>query len=249
MTTTTTRSAAVGRLIGWLIAELSVMFLLAGWTDGPSGTPPLDATIVTWWGARDPVDAAAAVGRLIAMVLAAYLVAVTSLHLIAVLIRGRRLGRMATRLGPRFLAGVTATALLGTGPAIFTAGPATAADGPTPTGSGATMEMLDGSPPRTRLPWADAGDVVLRPDTAAEAPVPDPPPPPPPTSAAREVTVRRGDSMWSIARDELAARSGRTPDTSDIDPYWRALIALNRDRLVHPSNPSLIYPGQTFQLP
>ena len=247
----THRSIALARLAGCLLAEVAALVLIAGIGVGRSGPPPLDRSVTQWWAAQDPLDAAAGVGRVIAILLATYLVAVTSLHLVAVATRGRRLGRIASRLGPRFLAGLAATAVLGSGSAM-----ASTTDRPTPSGSGAVMEMLvDSTPSRTWLPWADGvttGAAPASTPTAAATPtvqVPDPPTPPPPTNAAREVTVHRGDSMWTIARDELASRLARTPTVAEIDPYWRDLIELNRSRLVDPANPSLIYPDQTFELP
>jgi nucleoid-associated protein YgaU len=97
---------------------------------------------------------------------------------------------------------------------------------------------------RTSLPWAQ---VPARPAPGGQ--VPEPPPPPPPTQVNRDVVVQPGDSMWSIARHELRGRLGRQPTNAEVDPYWRSLIEANRDQLVDPGNPDLIYPGQAFLLP
>ena len=231
----------MGRLATLLALELAGVRLLVMAGGGRSAVPPLDASFVQWWTDRDPLDAAAGIGWLIALAAVAYLVAVTSLHLVAVLVRGRRLGRLATAIGPRFLLGVATTVSL-------TAPAALAADGPAAPGSGATMEVVEA--PRTALPWA-AGLVTAPavPAAPAQPSTPEPPPPPPPTEANRQVTVVRGDNMWSIARAELTARLGRRPTNAEVDPYWRQLIDLNRDRLVHRDDPGLIYPGQTFDLP
>ena len=56
-----------------------------------------------------------------------------------------------------------------------------------------------------------------------------------------EVVVAPGDSFWSIAADEAGDR--------DLVGYWRALIEANRDRLVDPTNPDLLYPDQVLVLP
>ena len=61
---------------------------------------------------------------------------------------------------------------------------------------------------------------------------------PPPST---EVVVDHGDSFWSIAADHVGDR--------EVVAYWRALIAANRDRLVDPSNPDLLYPNQVLVLP
>jgi nucleoid-associated protein YgaU len=55
------------------------------------------------------------------------------------------------------------------------------------------------------------------------------------------VVVERGDSFWSIAVEEAGER--------ELVRYWRALIEANRDRLVDPSNPDLLHPGQVLRLP
>jgi hypothetical protein len=240
----TGRTRAALRLLTCLALELAA---LAALYRLPSATPPFDRSIVRWWTARDPLDAAAGVGRSIAVLGLAYVVVVTSLHMGAVLTRGRRLGRVATVLGPRFLVGIAASVTLA-------APAASAADGQS--SSAATMEVVDG--PHTALPWASASAPTTTPPTATPTtvvvlnptqPAQPAPAPPPPTEANRGVVVAKGDSMWTIARDELAARLGRTPTVAEIDPYWRALIEANRDRLVDRADPSLIYSGQTFVLP
>jgi endonuclease/exonuclease/phosphatase family metal-dependent hydrolase len=63
-----------------------------------------------------------------------------------------------------------------------------------------------------------------------------------------ERVVQPGDSFWSIAESVVAGPGGTAPPAV-IVPYWRQLIAANRDRLVHPCNPDLIFPGQVFVLP
>ena len=95
--------------------------------------------------------------------------------------------------------------------------------------------------------------------TEPTAPVPAPPafpPAAPPTNPAPAATattdatwtVARGDSFWSIAAETLADAWGRPPTDAEIEPYWRAVIAANRDRLVS-GNADLIYAGQVFNLP
>lgn len=65
----------------------------------------------------------------------------------------------------------------------------------------------------------------------------------------RTWTVRRGDHLWRIAHDTLAARLGHQPVDAEVVPYWEQLIETNRPRLVDPNNPDLIFPGQVFTLP
>ncbi len=62
-------------------------------------------------------------------------------------------------------------------------------------------------------------------------------------------TVRPGDHFWRIAHRTLSIAWGRAPTNREIDPYWRAIIALNRTRLVDARDPDQIYVGQVFELP
>lgn len=78
-----------------------------------------------------------------------------------------------------------------------------------------------------------APELVLRPLRAAEA----------------TWTVRPGDSLWSIAQAHVATPGAAGPDEIEVATYWVRLIAANRDRLVQPSNPDLIFAGQVLVLP
>jgi hypothetical protein len=55
-------------------------------------------------------------------------------------------------------------------------------------------------------------------------------------------TVRRGDTLWSIAEQSL-----RTDDPRSVARYWPKIHRANRD-VIGP-DPSLIYPGQVLHLP
>ena len=65
-------------------------------------------------------------------------------------------------------------------------------------------------------------------------------PAPPPRST---VTVRPGDSLWSIAEHDLPAGA---PDRA-IDERWRAIYAANHDRIG--PDPDVLQPGQLLHLP
>lgn len=69
------------------------------------------------------------------------------------------------------------------------------------------------------------------------------------TPARAEYRVAAGDHLWGIAAQTMALTLGRSPTDVEIDPYWRSLIDLNRNRLIDPSNPDLIEIGQIFELP
>ena len=61
--------------------------------------------------------------------------------------------------------------------------------------------------------------------------------------------MAHGDSLWSIARGALVAAGESNPDDRMVTAYWRRLIERNRQTLVVPSNPDLIYAGQVVSLP
>lgn len=61
--------------------------------------------------------------------------------------------------------------------------------------------------------------------------------------------VRSGESLWRIASHRLQVVFDRPPTDAEIVPYWRELIAVNRDRLPDRDDPDLILPGQELLLP
>jgi nucleoid-associated protein YgaU len=69
------------------------------------------------------------------------------------------------------------------------------------------------------------------------------------TGQAATWTVEPGDSLWRIAEQTLARTWRRAPHDTEIDPYWRRVVEMNRHRLSDPSNPDLIFPGQVFDVP
>ncbi len=71
-----------------------------------------------------------------------------------------------------------------------------------------------------------------------------------PTRGATEdsVVVAPGDHLWKISKDRLDDVLGREASTGEVDPYWRQVIAVNRDRL-RSGDPDLIYPGESIMLP
>ncbi|HEX6235840.1 MAG TPA: LysM domain-containing protein [Acidimicrobiales bacterium] len=62
--------------------------------------------------------------------------------------------------------------------------------------------------------------------------------------------VAPGDSFWSIATEVIVEAGGaRRPRDRDVVPYWRDMIAANRDRLVVPDDPDILVPGQRLLIP
>jgi nucleoid-associated protein YgaU len=63
--------------------------------------------------------------------------------------------------------------------------------------------------------------------------------------------VAPGESLWTIARSNLAGGTGRGESevrTREVAAYWLRLLAANRARL-RSGNPDLIYPGEYVRLP
>ena len=61
--------------------------------------------------------------------------------------------------------------------------------------------------------------------------------------------VKRGDHFWAIAEDALTKAWGRAPTNAEITPYWREVVKANRDALLPPDDPDVIYPDQEFVVP
>jgi hypothetical protein len=197
------------------------------------GTPPIGS-----WGAAEAwyqqVGAARAVivmARLVAIVGAGWLAAGATLQLVASLSLSQGVHRLADAVSPRVLrrlaqgaASLSITAGLTLPTAALNASPVN-----DPPGT-AVMEMLgDLEPTTTTVP----PDLV-----PAPSPLPE-----------DEVVVQRGDSFWAVAVDVVAEASGSVPSERQVIHYWERLIEANRERLVAPANPDLLFPGQVLVLP
>ncbi len=262
----------------WSIGALGALAALTrvGRGDPRFAVPSDPTTWPQWWSGLDPLDAAAAIGRWVAMVLLGYLAVVAVLHLAAALAPRGRLRKVARAATPRFLTGLLAGAVVVAGSSAVGA---TAPDDTT------TTSALDGSnPPVMRVLEATATHDTVPPPTTVTAPAPTttttttiaPAPsaatplpyftsPAAPTSAsagdpspvtqapspgvAAEVVVAPGDHLWAIAERTVAQRLGPGADDTTIADYWRRLIDANHDRLVNPRDPGLIHPGQRLVLP
>jgi nucleoid-associated protein YgaU len=111
----------------------------------------------------------------------------------------------------------------------------------------------DPPPTSERLPGTGpdgSNDARHRPTPAAAADrprvLPAHPSNPP---AVQTVTVRPGDSFWSIAEELVHVRIGRPPTDPEVIGPWLDLIAANRDVLADPDDPDLLLPGAVLRLP
>jgi hypothetical protein len=91
----------------------------------------------------------------------------------------------------------------------------------------------------------EAGETVVLPpvpSTAADAG------PAPETRRRTATHAARGDSLWTIARDHLAAVGKGEPSTRQVAEYWEKVKAANQDRVAS-GDPDLIEPGERIVLP
>ena len=218
-------------LVGALgvVAALAVLHVAGR---GPLAPPPLGSpsSWEAWAAEREPVVAAFAVVRLVALAVGWYATVVTVAGAAARLASRQRLVAVLDRLTLpplRRLAAATVSVSLSAG----LASPAAAAD------------------------RHDAPAVAESPTSTTTAPTVTmrrlPPTPAPPTtpSAERTWSVKPGECFWSIAEAVLADGLGRRPSASEVVPYWQRLIDANRAALADRDNPDLIFPGQVFTVP
>ncbi len=234
-----TRRGGTLLVVVWGAALAGAAVALVRVGHGPLSAPParhglraLDA----WIRGRDAPTMAMSVLRLLALALDAYLLATTALGTAARLTRRAAAIDLADRITPRSVRALLATAIGG----LVLATPigmsvATAAT-PTP--------LHDAPPPLARI--ADDGPLLRRVGSARAPLAPATTRGAPASGPTPTRIVAPGDNLWEIAAREVGADPS---DATSVAPYWRALIAANRDRLRDPDDPSLIYPGQWLVIP
>jgi hypothetical protein len=202
---------------------------------GPLAPPPLRSPSgwAPWLQQRDPVVAAFAILRLVALGIGWYAVAVTAAGAVARLASRRRLVAALDRLTvPPLRRLLAATVSVGLGAGV--ASPALAAPDRHP-----PPVVADTPAPGTTAPTI----TMRRLPTATETS------PPPAPATGGTWTVQPGQCFWSIAEAVLAERLGRPPTAQEVVPYWQRLIDANRTALADRENPDLVFPGQVFTLP
>ena len=223
------------------------------WTLGPADVrvPPtsLDG-VTTWIDRHDAVTVAFALVRLEALGLAAYLLALTAISAVVRTMQLPMGTRLVDRLTLPFLRGVFGgLATLG-----VVAGPAPVhrpAQTPSSTTTTTVVAPVEDPSPTVTLHL----DVPLPDPEPAPAPAPTPaasalPLPAPEPAVSRDTwVVQPGDSLWSIAASHLEDVTGAPSSDAEVTQMWDRLIDLNRERLVDPDNPDLIFADQVFELP
>lgn len=101
-------------------------------------------------------------------------------------------------------------------------------------------EVVDAIPP---VPMPTSPTIAPPPAVPAAAPSPASAPSP------ATWTVRPGDHFWNIAERLLSNGLQRPVTDAEIEPYWRLLVEANRDRLLDPENPDLLFEGQRLGVP
>jgi len=231
--------ATVGTMAACLAALVALVVLRPALGIGTAGGPtPVGVAVTVVWAATVLI----AIGGL----------AVHGLGAVALWRDSAELAALVERVAPprvrRSLASVAAAGVTLTSINAVTMGPDTPAvrvDNISPVRAGTTAS----SPVTSTSIGAPTTTAVTGP------PAPEPTTEPaqsPQVGAAptdHEWITQAGDHFWHIAEATLATTWGRTPTDTEVDGYWRAVVARNRDRLVDRDNPDLIEVGQRFVLP
>ena len=256
-----TRAQAAAGLGAWL-AVLVVALVGLHAVGGPLAPPPLShpGRFGQWLDQRQPVEAAFAVLRLVALALAWYLLLATAAGVAGRLLRLRPLV-MASDLVTvpavrRLVSGAVGVSLTAS---VLSGGPGAAAADSSATAPVAVMQRLPdadpASPPVTMRRLPEPAPPRPGPPAPAASPEPAPAASPEAVSAPSQPPpaptweVEPGHSFWSIAEGVLAEAWHRPPTDGEVVPYWRTLIEANRDRLRDPGNPHLLFPGQVLVVP
>jgi hypothetical protein len=223
------------RAASWFAALLGLLLALRLAATGDLAPPPLASPddLGSWADARSPVASAVALVRLSAELAVWYLLGLSVLHAVAARRPGGGSGVVA-RLAP---VGALRLVRAGLGlglVASVTVQPSGALAASVPPGT-ATMQPLpeEGSSGTARM-------VPQAPTATLATPAPLRPP--------AQHRVEAGESFWTIATDVLGQAWGRPATDAEVDPFWRALVDANRDRLVS-DDPDLVLPGQVFEVP
>jgi len=201
-----------------------VALALALWRRGPVDDPLRWSDPLGWLRVTSPENALVEVGRVVVLVVVGWMVCSTALAIAArvldVLFGTRRCSAAVSRVIPGFIATLVAAAIATSAPMAAQPRSPVAPLGP----------VRDGRAP-TAVAAAIAASPVATPLSIAPAP-----------AATTTHVVATGESLWSIARDQVGG------DATELDRYWRALCDANRAAL-RSGDVNVIHPGETLVLP
>lgn len=233
------------------LGAAAIALHLAG--TGSLASPPLahPERWPAWLDGRDPVVAAFALLRVVAVGALWYLTIVTAA---GILLRVGGTVRMVAladliTIAPirRVLAGTVGLGLAATG-VLAVAAPAARLRVAVAAEASPTTTIANPRPGGTvimhQLSPTEAGPIA-GPGPASAPPIVAPSGSPAPVAW----TVAPGECFWSVAERVQTTHLGYAAADGEIVPYWRRLIEANRANLAHPDNPDLIFPGQVFELP
>ena len=210
---------------------------------GPLGGPPASLDGARVWIDRDPVTVALSITRIEALAFAIYLLAVTLVGGVVQWLALPRAAGIVERFTPHVLRGLLGTvAALG----VMAAPPPTSV--PAPTTSPTTVTPIPTSSDEAQATLHLLTDTVepaaptrtpAEPASAASAPEAQP----------ETWVVKPGENLWLIAREHVTDSTGAPAGDDVILVHWQRLIELNRDRLVNPNEPDLIFADQILELP
>jgi hypothetical protein len=186
--------------------------------------------VARWLRTADAVDVVGALLLLTALVLATYVAVAVLLNMLAVVLRSPMISVTARAVTPHAMRRLTLGALgatVTTG-ALVTAPAASAPNDVTALTPAGGEDDGDEGTATMRVIEEDASSAPLGPET---------------------VIVSPADSFWSLAEEALAHEWRRPPAEAEIATYWLEMIDVNRDRLVVPDDPNLIFPGQELIVP
>ncbi|MEJ7584497.1 MAG: hypothetical protein WKF43_10535 [Acidimicrobiales bacterium] len=243
--------------VAWTAGVVASLMVLQRLGSGDLSAPPVTDRdrLQVWMEQRGAITAAFALLRLVAVVVAWYLLAATIVGLLA---RASRVPGLVTLADAATVPALRRLfgAVAGLG---LTASAATLVINSTHVENRTAAMTDEGWAAQAalvieRLPDGSSLVIERHPDddddggngTATMRVLGAPAATPPPTAAW---TTAAGDHLWHIAEATLAEAWGRPPTDTEVLPYWQSVVEANRSRLADRANPDLIYPGQVFDLP
>lgn len=229
---TASRWRAAMTLAAWVALLVVSLTWLVGQQSTSSAAPA---------GGLDPTVFTMTVVRVVVLALGTYLSGVTALVLVVRLLHlPRAVAAAAERLAPSALRHLVQTAV---GVAMTTVASSSPALASTPGAAPAVAARAEGE---RANPPIDAPVVMHRLADVDESAPTEAATTAPTSSGPATRIVQPGDHFWSIAERHLGVVRNRPVSDAEIDPFWRALMAANRDLT---PDPDLLVPGQVVRIP